>query len=446
MQRPLFERVAFVASLGVLILLYGYGAGSVGWFPGSFLDRAVVQAHKLLSPPLFVAPRVHEGEGVQVLAPNEVQPGLTLISKHWRDLGWQPGVKLVTADGKVVHAWRIDPSAIFSGAASVESKQSRDPAKVPIHGLHLFANGDLVLNFNYVGAARLDACGRVLWRLTEGNHHSIERADDGSFWIPGTSPDPRTTSPGHPDGFPGLKRPVYQERLIRIGTDGQVLDEIHVLDFLYANGLERHIVKARWTNVEDVTHLNDVEPLGATLADEYPLFEAGDLLVSLRNLDLVFVVDPRTERVKWSASEPFIHQHDPDFMGDGWIGVFDNNRDGTQNGEMLGGSRIVAVQPHTDSTRVLFSGSPTHPFFSETLGNWQRLENGNLLLTEGRASRIIEVTPDGRIVWEWIGELYSDSEVTEVTEGTRYPLTPEQVRSWPCSMAEEADRDEEASL
>lgn len=194
-----------------------------------------------------------------------------------------------------------------------------------------------------------------------------------------------------------------------------------------------------------MTHLNDVEPLDVSIADEYPLFEAGDLLVSLRNLHLVLVVDPDSERVKWHASEPFVMQHDPDFMGDGWIGVFNNNRDLTGRGERLGGSRILALQPHMDSTRVLFPTADSDPFYTGTRGKWQRLENGNLLLTESNAGRVVEVSPDGRTVWEWAVEPYDESSMPAVTEGTRYPLTVDEVADWPCSPSDSSEHEEASS-
>ena len=87
----------------------------------------------------------------------------------------------------------------------------------------------------------------------------------------------------------------------------------------------------------------------------------GDLLVSLRTPSLVFVVDPTSLEVKWTASTPFLHQHDPDFVGDGWIGVFDNNQDPTPRGTMLGGSRIVALSPSIDSMKTLFPTARSGP-------------------------------------------------------------------------------------
>ena len=112
----------------------------------------------------------------------------------------------------------------------------------------------------------------------------------------------------------------------------------------------------------------------------------------MRNVYLDLVLDPETLEVRWHAADPFIHQHDPDFIGEGWTGLFDNNQDETERGSMLGGRRIVAMQPHTDSIEVLFQASGAEPFYTPAMGKWQRLENGNLLLTESQAGRVVEVT------------------------------------------------------
>ena len=225
---------------------------------------------------------------------------------------------------------------------------------------------------------------------------------------------------------------MYRDRLLRVSREGEVLQDIDVLEILYENGLDRHIHKAGKLGSRDVTHLNDIEPLPSSMADAYPLFEGGDLAVSLKALDLVFVVDPDTRRVKWHASHPFIAQHDPDFVGGGWIGVFDNNSDGTARGTVLGGSRIVMVQPHTDSVTVRFPTSRSEPLYTTYRGKWQQLENGNMLLTEAIAGRVVEVAADGRTVWEWIAGPYGESFVPEVSKGARTDLTKEDVASWPC--------------
>jgi hypothetical protein len=237
------------------------------------------------------------------------------------------------------------------------------------------------------------------------------------------------------------------DQILHVSEGGEVLDKINVLDVLYQNGLERHIVKSMKPYPGDVkdypVHLNDIEPLDSSMAGQYPLFEAGDLLISLRHPSLVLVFDPDSKEVKWHASGPWIHQHDPDFVGDGWIGVFDNNTDLAGRGEMLGGSRILAVQPHTDSTRVLFPTQRSDPFYTATRGNWQKLENGNMLLTEARAGRIVEVAPEGQTVLEWIKRPYEDSRVPLVTGSRLYSLTREEVASWSCSSVDSVSTSQE---
>ena len=56
----------------------------------------------------------------------------------------------------------------------------------------------------------------------------------------------------------------------------------------------------------------DVEELGPELADAFPQFAVGDLLVSMRSLNLIAVLDGSTHDVKWWQIGPWHRQHDPD--------------------------------------------------------------------------------------------------------------------------------------
>lgn len=431
------ERLVFFLSVVTLSCFYGIVASHLGWFPAKHVYRAMEQLQQLISPPGFVSARIYEWSGVRTHRPERIAQGLTLVASVWKDQdGWTPGLRLLDAEGKLHHRWRAHPDSIFEKGS--RERPNLGQADLDIQGSYLFPNGDVLINLEYVGTVRLDACSRVQWRLLNGGHHSIARADDGTFWIPSVSERPRRGSPDHPNGLPGLDRPVYHEYLQRVTSKGEVRDRIHVLDLLYENGLERHIRKSS-ASAPDVTHLNDIEALPVRMVDEYPLFEAGDLLVSLRNLHLVMVVDPDTEEVKWHASQPFLRQHDPDFTGEGWVGVFDNNVDGTERGTMLGGSRVIALQPHTGFRKILFSLARAGPFYTSVRGKWQKLDNGNLLLVESEAGRVVEVTADGRLVWEWIVEPYDAEHVPYVTDAIRVDLRRQEVRSWPCSPADSVD-------
>lgn len=444
MSTSSLAKVWFVLSLTVLS--FGYGFASHAWdlFPKSYVERAWRQALTLYgldkTTRQLAIPRVYDRHGVRGVQPQKTEPGMVLITSSWErneSDGLEPGAKLIDRDGRVLHEWHPDKRTLFPDSIG---ETRRDIAKTNFAGSYLFPNGDLILILEYIGAVRLDACGNVRWRLQEGAHHYLSRAGDGSFWMPGVSSSPQTTIPQHPDGIDGIDKPIWIDQVLHISSDGTVLDRVNVIDLLYKNDLERYIVKAYGPYAEDVNrdpvHLNDVEPLGASMADEYPLFEAEDLLLSLRHPSLVLVFDPDSGRVKWHDSRPFIHQHDPDFTGEGWIGVFDNNDDLTKRGTMLGGSRVVALQPHTDSSRVRFPTQHSDPFYTSVQGQWEELGNGNLLLTESRAGRVVEVTPDGRTAWEWIHEPFGSSQVPVVTGASFEDLTRAQVKAWPCSPTE----------
>lgn len=441
MERPSIEKLAFVLSLAVLAFLFGFAASKRGWFPHDYLVRAWDQARVVLSvsdeTPPYLDDRVYDRTGVRISAHERVQPGLTLVSSNWESFDWLPGVKLIDRQGRIVHEWRIDPTQIFPGSfAGLSDRMHFNP----VHGSHLLPNGDVLVSITGTGTARLDACGRVLWKLPRKTHHSITPAGDGTYWISG-----KRTEDVAVDSAESLDESVFYDRLLHVSGDGEILQEIVVFDLLRGQDVLLRRLMRHQALKDGPTHLNDVEPLPDSLAAEYPLFEAGDLLVSLRNLHLVLVADPETRRVLWHASRPFILQHDPDFIGDGWIGVFDNHRDYTPRGARLGGSRIMALRPHMDSTRVLFPTGRSAPFYTDFRGKWQRLRNGNLLLTESNAGRVVEVTPGGRTVWEWVAEPYDDSSVPVVTEGTRYPMTREQVAGWPCSPDSSLGRKERST-
>lgn len=98
-------------------------------------------------------------------------------------------MKLLSREGNVVHQWLFDRDGVFPNDLDVKG----DPENASMSSSHLLPEGDLIVTLGYVGMARLDACGNVLWTLSEGVHHWGTRADDGSFGVPGMSADRRNS-------------------------------------------------------------------------------------------------------------------------------------------------------------------------------------------------------------------------------------------------------------
>jgi hypothetical protein len=186
---------------------------------------------------------------------------------------------------------------------------------------------------------------------------------------------------------------------------------------LYANGLDENSL--RYT--DDPLHLNDIEVLRPELAAAFSQFAAGDIMISLRNLNMIAVLDGETLAVKWSMTGPFLRQHDPDFLPNGHILLFDNRKGGAR--QTFGHSRVLEIDPRTSSVVWSFSGTPEQPFYTDARGKLEQLPNGNVLVTEAQAGRVFELarTPDGgRIVAEWVNGI-GDGLAGYVTQADRIP-------------------------
>ena len=77
--------------------------------------------------------------------------------------------------------------------------------------------------------------------------------------------------------------------------------------------------------------------------------------------------------------------------------VFDN-----QGGSPEGDASVVReLDPATGEELWAYHGTAAQPFYSQTCGLAQRLENGNTLITESDYGRAFEVTREKDIVWEY---------------------------------------------
>lgn len=426
------QRIAYTLSVATCAFIYGFVSRGLELPPYDFLYRAAAQEQVLLRDPAWTAPKVYQGEGVTT--PSYFD-GLVLISSFWKsDDGWESGVRLLAPDGATVQGWPVPHESLFPtpnpesrpfiGIAAVDNMSKPDSRHIPLHGTHLTPSGDLLVIVPHEGIARLRPCGDIGWQLQNGAHHSIEPASDSTYWVP---TDQYLTEDDSADRYSGLTSPLRVDRVVQISGDGTVLDSLNVLEIIQGQGLAEYIYRAGRSDDPDVTHLNDADPLPDSLAGEYPQFEAGDLLLSLRNLSMVLVVDPETKNVRWWESRHLVRQHDPDWMGDGWIGVYDNRDDGTQRGAYLGGSRIVALRPSDDSVRVIHQGT----FHSHRMGKWQRLSDDRYLITESTAGRAF-VIENGKTTWEWQAPTYGEDRVPRVAEATQYAFDQSDVRNWSC--------------
>jgi len=147
----------------------------------------------------------------------------------------------------------------------------------------------------------------------------------------------------------------------------------------------------------DIMHANTVQYIGAELAAKFPFANEGDLLISVREMNVIAVLDPDKERIIWAQTGPWKAQHEPVMLNNGRIIMFDNKGNIGDGGQ----SRVIEFDPIRGSTHWSYIGKAEEPLFSPHWGAVQRLENGNTLILESTNGRAFEVTVEGRVVWDY---------------------------------------------
>jgi hypothetical protein len=431
-QNKIFFTV-FILSACLISFLLGIFFHTNKIFPAPIIGKTIRNA-----PEILAGTKLHHvfkiryaDAGVITHDASQIGEGVTLLTGYWPETDWTPGAKLINSDGETLHFWNIDPAKIWPKSPyNDHAANAKNTISNYIHGSYLFPNGDLLFNVEFLGLSRVNACGEVVWRLPYRTHHSIHLAEDGNFWVSGT----KWIESGNPraNDFPGIQIPFTEDTALLVSPDGDILKEISVLEALFNSEYKYLIWRNKLQFGYDVLHLNDIESLSSEFAPHFPMFSPGDLVVSVKYANTIFVMD-QDGTIKWADTDSFIQQHDPDFESDGTISVFDNRSDESLAGENLGGSRITSLSPGSDESFQIYPQNKNQSFYTYAGGKHQRLGNGNRLITEARAGRVFETSPSGELVWEWIHEPYDQENVSEILEGTRYNYSQSSIEQWGCN-------------
>lgn len=439
----------FTVSIGCLVLVV-FVSGVYSGVKQNILYRAINSVQILViqslgeipnligtRPKYFLQPARYEGSGVTV---NEITGNSDLVFIT----GFFEGnneIRLIRRNGDIVARWPVKFSQIFPNTDHLRSPPTTD-WNVDTHGSLILPDGSVIFNFEYSGLVKLDRCGNVVWKLARQTHHSIERAEGGGFWVPGRRQiDKDTKSPFYP-----FASPLIEDTIMKISEDGKLLTEISVPQLFYDNGLSAVLTATGEAILFDdgqgwgeIVHLNKIEELTSDIADDFPMFNAGDLALSFRKRNLIMVMEPDTGKVKWWQIGPWVRQHDPEFMAGGRMIVFNNNiyRNAFGKGDRISRlsaprvSNIIEFDFSTGRHRSIYGNKPGQEMLTTIRGKQEPTSNGGLLITEFEGGRVFETNADNQIVWEYINR-YNKDEVAEITEARIYPENYFDVTHWNC--------------
>jgi hypothetical protein len=333
---------------------------------------------RLVSLPYLAGRETASGAGPYGVVVHDRERALEGLNLYTSGHG--PEAVLMDMDGHVVHRWRYPFERAFPEMTpTVDTEFFRRARLLP--------GGRLLVLYQTGGLAFLDRGSHLLGRCPGNFYNDFDASREGRIWTLAKEVRSPADEAARLDDFLVLLEP---------GESGAGCHEVRRLSL---TGLFRASPFADLLEpmapAGDVLHSNAVTELDGRNAGASPLFAAGNLLVSIRELDLVSIVDPRGERVLWARRGPWKGQHDPSLLANGHLLLFDN-----QGGDG-GASRLVEVDPVSGDLPWTWSGQPPSSFASAIAGTCARLANGNTLVTESVPGRAFELDPEGRVVWEF---------------------------------------------
>jgi hypothetical protein len=318
-------------------------------------------------------------------------------------------VKLIRiADGTAMATW--DPGWQEIYAKTTSKKWAPKEPMQRLQAVHpvLLAGGDIVFNTGNA-IARIAPCSRLpVWVLDETIHHSVEVSGDGTLWAPGVSADGLA-------GNDWLRELVRDDALVQLSVDGKLIQKLSFSQILISNGLQSLLGGFGWELNRDPIHMNQIQ----IAPNDTKHWQRGDLLISARHLNTLFLYRPSTGRVLWHQTGPWMNQHSAEFVGEHLISVLSNN--------MVSGTPPEhAFLNASDVNRVFLfdfdTGSVTEPFagllakarpVTVTGGRAQILPDGGLFFEETNYGRHLRFTKDA-LLWSRVND-YDDARIGMVS-------------------------------
>ena len=326
--------------------------------------------------------------------PEKCFDGYTLYTS-----GHDSAAFLIDMDGRVLHRWRVPFHSLWDQPPHID----RPVPERFIHWrrAHLFPNGDLIALYEAAGdtpwgygLVKVDRDSNVIWKLAENVHHDFYVRPDNS--IVALAHQWRDSWSHSFQGGKQFGRVVMDDVVLVLSPEGKVLQRISLLDAI-ANSDYTHLLSTvavpRW----DVLHTNTVELITPEFAQHHDFCRPEQIMLSFRSQNAIAVLDLESKQIVWASCGPYRAQHDPDVLPNGRILLFDN----LGNPGPGGPSRVIELDPESQAIDWSYEGSPDNPLNSSVRSVQQLLPNGNVLITESDGGRILEVTREKEVVWEF---------------------------------------------
>lgn len=392
---------------------------------GGLADRMKLFAHSLITSPINVMQNVHDyyfidsynkkirwpepapkSRGITRSTPGRAHNGYTLLTTtHDRT------ARLRDQQGDIVHRWTVPVTKAWPDQAHINAPFHLQPRHFYLRDAHVFRNGDLLTLVHAggvtpwgVGLAKLDRNSKLRWSYKGHVNNDVELSPDGRIFVIEHSKSHHWPAP-----VQDLSTPYLEDHIVILSPQGEVQKRISLIKALAESRYAAALKRIADNHEGDPTHANSIDYVAEAPATA-PWLAKGDLIISMRNIELMLVLDPDTGQIKYATGLPARMQHDIDLLPNGHMLMFDNR--GDSNGTAY--SRVIEMDPVTQAITWSFSATPEgEELDSRFFGENERLKNGHTMIVNARQGRVQEVGQQGRrLHWQFITPLRKDIDGT----------------------------------
>jgi hypothetical protein len=401
--------------------------------------------------------------------PSVYPTGVTIYKKEKAFSGYtvypsRDGALLIDMNGREVQLWKgLEgfPNKILPGGYILGSTGTRNPKygiQDQVDLVQVDWDGNIVWSFDKTEYIE-DEGEEARWMARQ--HHDYQREGSSvGYYTPGSLPEVEkgnTIILTHEDVYnPKISdKRLLDDKIIEVNWEGNILWEWRANEHFDELGFDEAAKNLlfrdpnlRHTNGEigDWLHINSISTLGENRwydeGDER--FHPDNIIWDSREANILAILSKETGEIVWKIGPTFdntpeliqlgwiIGQHHFHMIprglpGEGNLLVFDNggwagygvpnpsSRTGRMNAKR-DYSRVLEFNPvtleiiwqYTPSEAGFITPLDSSRFYSPFISSAQRLPNGNTLITEGSDGRLLEVTKEHEIVWEFVNPHYGN--------------------------------------
>lgn len=261
-------------------------------------------------------------------------------------------------------------------------------------------------------AFEFDPMGKILWQApnsgeishmkTEDYHHDFQKLPNGNYMILGTERIRKQ--------FKGEKDSTTFDSgtIIEYSPKGNVVWYWRAKDFFTDELLAQR--RKEDGKVNAATHMNSFH------------VDGNNIYVGFRDASWILKIDKPSKKVvelygghdsglpNHFGKELFLFQHDTQLLKDGNSMAVVNN-DSIKSADVVSSLVVFSLGDDTHDKgdllfRFPFNFDKHSDGKSMKLGNVTELSNGNYLINMGALNRVVEIQPDGNVVWDCFTEKY----------------------------------------